>query len=677
MNRVQRIAKALGCRRRESPSGAAAAPECHAGAERRCAVRRLRSDLRAGRTVLQLAIRRTGFQRRIRPLLQELRTAQIGLSALAEDVERRFLRCGEALRTEASLAAEIAAENRHLLSFDAAVTGGEAALARVAEGIRQKLSLSDHFAREIGKLAATLDRHNDRLAQLVRHQALLERSFAPLSVLRSLFRIESARLAPELRNLFSAVTLDMTRLEDVARECLAEQTRTLADARQRIEATAAQLRERARQQAVESAELQRQVDEALTVLDGELAKARARNALIERALAQIDHEIGSATVSLQYQDITRQKMAHTDAALDDLVHGLEIRPERAHFDEHVGTQRLRCELQVLQLTATRTELENATHSVDAGLRGILGQLQHIERESLSRSDLDDVVRAMDAAVDQAAQVNRRAADAIEQALAGLGDSIAATRQLAANTAEATTSIGRLAFDIRLMGLNAEIQAVQVHHGGLEVLSGAAATVSMEAIAASNALEEELGRATFELHRILEASGVFHAATRDQHRALQAEQERLAGALDAEHAANRAALRRLGSLLARLREDTDTLLSAVTLSHATTAALDDAVACLGRVVGVCEAACAQPAGDRSRGLLSAEAGRYTMESERAVHTGLVRAEQSGAAAPVPAEPLAQAPVIIGAAAGKGVPNASEGPREDPPEGAGLGANVELF
>jgi len=151
-------------------------------------------------------------KRRLKPLLAQLQSASTPLAALSSEIEERFLACGQALHDQAELTTRLAQQSARLKAFGQHAEQSDTAIRRVSRLISTHLSLSEEFAREVERLAKSLDDHATHLQALLGDQQQLERSFAPMRFLHAFFRIESATLPAELQSLFHAVTAEIQRL---------------------------------------------------------------------------------------------------------------------------------------------------------------------------------------------------------------------------------------------------------------------------------------------------------------------------------------------------------------------------------------------------------------------------------------------------------------------------------
>lgn len=568
------------------------------------------------------------------------------LDALAKDIEERFLACGRSMQAQVGLTSALIEQSRQLTEISSRMDEGKAAVRRIGAVVGEHLSLSEDYSRQIERLAGTLEAHAGNLNGLLGDQSQLERSVAPMGVLHSFFLIESATLPEEIRGLFHAVTAEMKRLHTDVSRSFEEHERSITGTRDGAVATARQLR----RQAAGNAELTRrkreEVRSSLERLEAELQKTRARNGQLAAAIGDIDRQTDAITVSIQYQDITRQKMDHVREAAHDLL----AAGARAgmSFDRRLRYQEVLCRVQATQLDAVEQEIGRAAASLTEGLQAVLGRIRSIESDCLSvgaiervTADTDAVTREMEATLQVSSELMRSSVEGLEHA-------IRTARGISETTTGATDTMRRLADDLRLIGLNAQVQAVHANNGSLEVLSSAASAISSEAGARTLDFEHKLTATTGDLKKLVQRSEAYHAEAVVRRDALRAQEEEILQDLRRESEAGKALVAETGSLLGRLKEQADELLASIDLAAFSREAIGRTRAVFAEMAGLCAAAHALDASE-DQALLAEVQDRYTMHSERAAHADAVSASDKAAAAeptPEAAEPAAAGSPALG-------------------------------
>ncbi|HEU5080892.1 MAG TPA: hypothetical protein VFT72_16890 [Opitutaceae bacterium] len=588
------------------------------------------------------------------------------ISELIGEIEARFLECGRALRRQAELTGRLNLQCETLRKL-APHEGRSTAFDRVAELIGEHLSLGETFAHEVEQLAQILEQHAVELQQLLKEQDVLERAFAPMRVLQSFFRIESAGLSVEMQSLFQAVTVEMQRLQAEFATNFTENAEALQKTRADVLSTAAQLR----RQASHHLEITRQKREEFMVSrtkleDGRESSVRREEALA-RAIKELNQQIDSVTFGLQFQDITRQKMEHIQTAGREVLQKLGARSDAA-FRTTVHQNGMLCRVQVGQLSAVQDDLERATSTITGGLQAVIAELKSVERDSLSMDELTRITQEMDALVSETGKTHRLTSDLMRSSAAGLSEAIRASRGFANATTGATDAMRRLAADIQMMGLNAQVQAVQANNGSLEVLSGAASEISRDAANHSQDFQEKLVRATEALNQLIQQSERVCQRMQSAYADLTSRDTTVFRELEDEVGKNKSALQTMGSLFQEMKREADALVEVVDLANVSREPLEIAKAAFTALGEFCLAHTAREQAKNDAAVAEA-LNRYTMDSERAVHQAAVAAASTAPTAP--AEIPAPASDAVSASAEASAPAEAPKPTSD------LGDNVELF
>lgn len=610
------------------------------------------------RTTLPQSLRRftdgwaeSRLRRRTRPLCVRLAAMRTQLGELSQQVEERFLGCGQVLQQQVELTSALGREGRQLVAQDDRVRRGEAAVSRMAALSERQLALGREAAHEVARLARTLDEHAERLRRVHDEQQQIARAFAPIRALQSFFRIEASTLPVEMQALFVGVADEMRRLEQDVSTSFAAQDETFADTRRKVVATAQELHATAARQIAQAEAKREEIAGARQRLEDDYARARERHLQLERAIGGIERETDAIVVSLQFQDITRQRLEHVRHAADELL-AAPAHPT-ARLAQRARRQQVLCRVQAVQLEAVQTDLDQAAGTIAAGLKAVRGFLQDIERDGLSVAALQQISAGMDAMAAEGIDSHRVSASMMQEAVQNLAEAVRSARQFSATTTGAADVMRRLATEIHLMGLNAQVQAVHAQSGSLEVLAGSASQISHEAQVLSARFEAKLVAITRELAALVEQSEVFQVANSDRHEALRADGEILLQELTAENERTKAAVKEVGELLQRLGVQADELLRSLDLAEFSRTALEhsrDLFVQLAEVYG----SASVPGTDAPEPELAEELARYTMEAERAAH-GQVLAGETPRIQPPSANEAE--PATVG--------------------GAQLAANVELF
>jgi hypothetical protein len=403
----------------------------------------------------------------LRRRISELDTHERALAELAAAVENKFLALGAALQEQAALSGQLVRKGRTLLEGASGDGPGGDPVRAALELIRQTLDFTHEGSRRIEALLVRMDRYHEQTGRLLKEEQRVERILAPLRIIQTLFRIESAVLPADVQTAFATLSGEIPKYDVRVREVFAQHAEVLTSARSDIDKTTARLRRSAVLQAQEIAATRQRIEEALTGLAGELDSGRERNARLATILAEIDREAGDVVVGLQYQDITRQKMDHVRTSLREMAARAGSDASRPLGD--LGYLHQSCRLEALQAGAIADELKTARTSVATGMRGILRRLEQIEQQCWPCAELAQASTAVETRVHILQTALREAVALMPQALGGADDAIALIQSFRSVAASVAATAGEMAEGMRLIALNAQVQAAQAGESGAGLL----------------------------------------------------------------------------------------------------------------------------------------------------------------------------------------------------------------
>jgi len=565
------------------------------------------------------------------------------LARLAAEVEANFVAMGAALQEQATHGSGLAHQGERLISL---ASGGDHDATGDAISLAHNMLVSlEACTQQTEELLTRLDAYRERTGALLKEEAQVERILAPLRVIQTFFRIESVRLPAEMQAGFHALSGEIPKFEQQVRETFGRHAGALDATRRKIEAATARLRAQADGQKSLVAADRERLGHTLTVLAGDAAGARERHARLVELMHEIARDAQSLVVSLQYQDITRQKMEHVRAALQDLRAG----------DVHAPAWRQTARLEASQCRAVRGELDRALQTIAEGSLHLRGRLDRIQTECWSRRLSGEAGAALTGRISALQRVLQEIQELIEPAAQSAVDAVRVIDSFGSVAADVAATAREMAESMRLIALNAQVLAAQAGRDGAGLLVLAERTY---------AISEEIRRITENIgHEFIETSAQF-AAVRE-----------LRDTLDRHVTACRDVFLSRGAEMSRRldqnRDETLAVFGALTTEleeldrqNAAMARATDIRDAFGRSLEGVEAALLTLAGPEPRHAPTAAMAlthlsqRYTMVSERAVHAAAVGALHPPVPPPCPTIPAGCGPDPV-------------------PASPAFGDNVELF
>lgn len=484
-----------------------------------------------------------------------------------------------------------------------------------------------------------------------------------LKLLGTYTKIECANMGDRARN-FAPLAEHVASLSNEV-SCKAEAVLGRRDAvaltLQNALATATAMADASRQTVDGVLEKTRQNQQALT----DMAMHSATSAgVIASTADEVAASLGEVVVSLQTHDMVRQQVQHVAEALDELAGrwakpavgpGAWFVPEQALFLE---TGKL-CEIQAAQLNHSTTALMEAVEQIIAALQEV------VEQETRMAVETADLLGTADVAgTSMFAEMGRDLHEAIGVLIA----TAAAKRQLAESLVSVAVavdeivqfaaSIDSIAYDIKLIALNAQIHAASMGSKGnsLGVLAGAIQQLSVAARDQADGVSLMLGDIKAMTEAMQEKARREAAMMETKFEEMRRILEEVLEALCSMNDGITAGLSSASGMVRALAADIEAACGSITIHHRLAGVLDKVVAGLDGITQ--EMMALVPAGEWAAASLSSPDCRYTMHSERDIHALIAR--RQGAS-----DSMADGPPPVDTEAGA------------PAEGQELGDNVELF
>lgn len=596
---------------------------------------------------------------------QALRHAGAGLDRLNQGSEREFLALGKHLEHFHRQAQTITRHSREVAEM---LSGGalDSAVQRLGELLATIRTGMTGTAAEVQTLTRNLEDVGKSLESV---RGPLEAFGQTVSMLRMLgvaTRIESARiqsgdsgfgtLSDEVKKLSITIEERSTAIMERCSGLLAVIRQTLAkvrglDARYRKEA-----------------------DEVLSAAQASLEALVERNSRSRQAADSIAHRaaametsIGEIVASMQFHDITRQRLEHVQEAL------LEITREGEGIgwfgrilwlfgrQPWVGKAAGTCALQVVQLRFASGELVEAVDAIGQNLKDIGRQAQEMTGDiqgmaGSARTEEDSVLGEIEAGVASVAQSLAGIAGLRQE----LGSAVQSMRGTVGEIGVFVREIERIGAEIKLISLNAIIKAAHIGDEGraLGVIAGAIQRLANDSVSQTDIVAKTLrqmaARATEMDAETGAGQGLSMEETSAALKALLQDLRSLGGGVQE-------AMRHVGIEVQEFVEEIDRVAGGLTVHHRMETAI-------GKVAVRIEDTVTRDLRSVMSGktdLVALEA-RYTMEQERRVHVRHLG--ELGQV--VPPHPSVGKP-----GSQPSLPGAS--PSGEKPEEGTFGDNVELF
>lgn len=610
------------------------------------------------------------------------------LHELSSTTEGEFLRIGESLQDYYRRAREI---SRLASSVAERISGDEMAHARLElQSVFEEVKHQSEASRKgVEGLSSLLQAFNEIPTQL----GSFDKTVKHLQVLCNFIRIESARLG-ERGAGFDALSDDVRRLgSTVASKStdLAERSDSISVLIRTHLRMAAGFSSREKEQ---GKEILKRAEQNLSALSDRYQRSSSTLQEIADRWVHISRNIGEVVSSLQFHDITRQRLEHAGDALAEMGNDaagsvqpegfsrfLPWRPGRGGLLAcHASMLFAPCEIQAAQLRHAEADLTAAMLRLDKHLREIAADSVGMSREIRKLagnangenhsflSELEKELSSLLSAMSDYLEINREYAASIAHVQATVGDMSLFIKD-----------IELIGIEMRMIALNACIHAARIGDEGvvLGVLAEAIHQLSVDTARQIEAISRSLTAITA-------AAGFL--STETDHRLLQQGQTRREEMTD--HVRSLLSplrlmdeeisllLNRIDDAGSELSEEIEQTLQEITVQRRMGDGIGEVVSGLDRLILEMRNMVPEAEQEAQRRNLAVSAERYTMEQERAVHQAVA------ASAPLPA--------VASSARGEGIGggreetpmgnDAAPSPQGGPPvpeNQEDLGDNVELF
>ncbi len=438
------------------------------------------------------------------------------LSKTSKELESAFLRTSKEMEQLATAADRVLSGARILMQFSLGEGEGQALFAQSSQSILGPIEFSVASLKDARQIAGKLNELQRLTKELIAGVSVFERVSGSVAIVQVMLRIECASLPPEaqapLLSLGEEIQSLRTRLaEMVSQEFdrIRETARVLGQVQQRLE--------RIQAGQAESEKRRRAIETTLGNLRRDIESNRSHQPLVEETTA-LQGAVGRVIQGLQFQDIVNQRISHIDHALSEMGARLgNTREAPAGFARAAA-------LEAAQVGGeTTSSLKTALGQVESGLDELAAVVERVDRWCVALPE----VKASAAAIDGMVQTLLEAMGEAGALAHSLDAEIAETHEVLRPASELATSftkvIAQVSYQIRLIALNAQVQAAQVSAGtGLEVLAAALCGIADDTENQARALGSDTDRLSEALVAEIHASEALRARSGKMRRQFQDE-----------------------------------------------------------------------------------------------------------------------------------------------------------
>lgn len=400
------------------------------------------------------------------------------LSGGAGQLEKCFVHLSAALEGLAGRSASLLNGSRKLLQYSLGREGDTSIFESAIAVMERPLDFNDECLQITARVERNLLQVAGRIGRLQSLKANLDKSLAPLSILETMFRIESASSPPEVLSLFVSLSAEIELLMGQMSTLIAREFDSIESTGKTVNDVSARVRQLHRRQ-TDAGKRRASIAESLRRLDAQLETDKVHQIRLVAATQAISGKLSGMVGALQYQDILNQRLQHVLTGLAGIA-GQSRKAENNASADALCFLRDASKVEAAQLTGVEDVLNGAVETLRSSLDGLAEEMRDLSADWV----LSDGDVAPGAAVNGMIQVLletiRENTELIVSTSAQSRDIRSVLEPIGGLLGNVTASILGISARIRMIALNAQIQATQGGNGtGLEVLACRARNIAEE------------------------------------------------------------------------------------------------------------------------------------------------------------------------------------------------------
>jgi len=555
--------------------------------------------------------------------LDELQHSLEHFQPLQGNIESCFADGGLHMEKLVEISQNIIGEVESLLSMAIGKDQGQQEINEAIKTVQDPLEYLQSYGNKIHLHIESLDYYDGMLAPLALLEKDMETTFAPLKFIQTLFKVESAALPEENQAIFITLTEQIDELHTQVNELFNVKFKSLKGVQSTVQNIEERLTTQVTQQLNEASEKRKHIQKSIADLERELKQNSQRETSLHQVSDEMKHHVNRLVDAMQTQDISGQKLTHV---FDGLSQALQHQQQGSFSDMRVMSKLKalahNSALQVAHIRAISKEFHEAQNTIIGVSEDIFRSIKMLDEECLSLSDFkvlttaaDGVVQTLINSIDEVTLLVLAAAEEAESAYQAI-------KPLEGMTSDMTYVMRDLAISLRIVALNAQIQAAKLGSGtGLEVLAANVGRIADEAEELSNRAGTELDQLSEGFMSLVQQFASIREEGKNQGEKLIDKGEARKSQLHAFRDKALKVMLTVGNQVKSMEEETRALQKNFNGMRKQTQELEELAQTLQNIHDLTST----HAGDWKKHAATSSANlrnQYTMESERAVHDSIL-------------------------------------------------------
>ncbi len=575
----------------------------------------------------------------LRPLCEQLEHAKKGLSPLAATMEQAFLAIADSLVELPEASGRLVKHSHQLVAMSTGRDGGDSIYQTTYTSLAVPLEFVDGHWEKTRQLRGQLQVSLDAIDEMLRRETDLARTVSPLKYIQTLFKVESAGLDASVQGMFLALTEEISGLQRKVSDTFGEKFQILRDLRRILESVVGDLARRDQELDRFLSQRRELLQQALQELRADLERNQRREIKLTQITNHVSEQVGRLVLGLQAQDIVAQKIAHVIEGLGRMLERTTAPEAKSTPEQDAALLRFLAQsatVEHAQLQSIRQDLQQTEDQLSSAIGTIENQVGQLDEECMSMREFDRITVAFNGLIETLLEAIEGVSELVDTTVTSTDRAFTEIQPLGGRTSNVTQTMRELSAHIRVIALNAQVQAARLDSGtGLEVLAAATNRVAVETAGISEEIAAHLDQFASAMDDLVKTFTTMHdRGLREQ----QAWHERSQAERSALHAVRDGVLSELHSTVEcanHIRELVRRMRDKVNISTQ----LDPIVCVPGEALAKLSGAAGQvllrpPFAGLAAPSSAADAEysrTFTMESERKVHEAALAAASASAAA----------------------------------------------
>ena len=302
--------------------------------------------------------------------------------------------------------------------------------------------------------------------ELLRKQTEMIAALEPLKFMLVFFKIEASQLSEADRQTFLSVSEEISHLHVLVDKTFQRNIANLDEARSKIQdAQKAALKARDEQADLIAAK-QTEIEDAISNLRSQIKGNSKKTTDLDQAAEGFESATSLLVMSLQYEDIIRQRCEH-------ILERLNHKPP--------ATSNAAWQLyQAKQIETAAEEVRQSSTEIQRGLQNIEDQAKLLQQASTTMDQFEHITASADGMVQTLLESLESIREVLEQSTDLSQNACEAIQPVQNLTKELSAIVFEVSVKIQFIALNAQVRSIQVGEGsGLEVLAARTAEISAQ------------------------------------------------------------------------------------------------------------------------------------------------------------------------------------------------------